>query len=144
MKKQQVLTYSITCASSPVRQIRGAGELAGAQRARGEPSLSVWPAKHAIARSAKGLRQQTRSHVQARPPLSQYNLPDDGYAANHLRPPQEPVETDGLCDDPGAVSKVAIRDTEPKLHRIIDWCRHEKVLVGEFRKPRFTRKRRPG
>ena len=97
--------------------VRGAGELAGAQRARGEPSLSVWSAKHAIARSAKGLRQQTRSHVQARPPLSQYNLPDDGYAANHLRPPQEPVETDGLCDDPGAVSKVAIRDTEPKLHR---------------------------
>ena len=97
--------------------MRGAGELAGAQRARGEPSLSVWSAKHAIARSAKGLRQQTRSHVQARPPLSQYNLPHDGYAANHLRPPQEPVETDGLCDDPGAVSKVAIRDTEPKLHR---------------------------
>jgi hypothetical protein len=25
----------------------------------------VWSAKHAIARSAKGLRQQTRSHVQA-------------------------------------------------------------------------------
>ena len=57
--------------SIPVRRIRGAGELAGAQRARGEPSLSVWSAKHAIARSAKGLRQQTRSHVQARPPLSQ-------------------------------------------------------------------------
>jgi hypothetical protein len=73
-----------------------------------------------------------------------HNLSDDGYAANHLRPPQEPVETDGLCDDPGAVSKVAIRDTEPKLHRIIDWCRHEKVLVVEFRKLRFTRKRRPG
>jgi hypothetical protein len=51
------------------------------------------------------------------------------------------VETDGLCDDPGAVSKVAIRDTEPKLHRIIDWCRHKKALVVEFRKPRFTRKR---
>ena len=71
MKKQQV---SITCARIPVLQMRGAGELAGAQRARGEPSLSVWPAKHAIARSAKGLRQQTRSHVQARPPLSQSPL----------------------------------------------------------------------
>ena len=59
------LHYAIACASIPVRQIRGAGELAGAQRARGEPSLSVWSAKHAIARSAKGLRQQTRSHVQA-------------------------------------------------------------------------------
>jgi hypothetical protein len=35
---------------------RGAGELAGAQQVRGEPSLSVWSAKHAIARSAKGLR----------------------------------------------------------------------------------------
>src|ERR1700730_5401439 len=108
MKKQQVLTYSIGGASIPVRRIRGAGELAGAQRARGEPSLSVWSAKHAIARRAKGLRQQTRSHVQARPPLSQYNLPDDGYAANHLSTSTGTGGDARLCDDPGAVSKVAI------------------------------------
>jgi hypothetical protein len=53
------------CQHRVSRLMRGAGELAGAQRARGEPSLSVWSVKHAIARSAKGLRQQTRSHVQA-------------------------------------------------------------------------------
>jgi hypothetical protein len=47
----------------------------------------VWSAKHAIARSAKGLRQQTRSHVQADRRSTATDMP------SYHRPAPEPVDT---------------------------------------------------